>query len=349
MSLVVVKQRIANEIVKHKIIKQLKRKKQKSFILLGTPLHGNLGDQAISIAEHRYLKENFHKMQIIEIPRYYMELYGKQFKKYIKKTDIILIQGGGFLGTLWMGEENFVRKVIQQYPCNLILIFPQTVFYTKDEAAERELKKSEEIYNKHSSLYICAREKYSFEFMKKHYKRCEIILVPDIVLYLSNRLKFEEKTREGILFCFRKDKEKQIDDESINLLKNIIESTGEKITNIDTVVNYNVYMENREEEVRKLWEKFSETKLVVTDRLHGMIFSAITGTPCIVFRNSNYKVEGVYEWIKELGYINFVNDVEEFRVGVQKLYKERGEAKMQLDEQFARLTDTIKSVLVNND
>lgn len=341
MSLVV-KQKIANELVKAKIVRKLK-KRQKRFILLGTPLHGNLGDQAISIAEHKYLQKEFEDRSTIEIPRYYFEMFEKQLKKYIKESDVILIHGGGFLGTLWIAEEYFVRKIIQQYPNNPIVIFPQTVFYAKDENARLELKRSEEIYNKHEKLYICAREKFSFEFMKEHYNQCKIIFVPDIVLYLSNKLKLDEKTREGILFCFRKDKEKQIDDKTINLLNEIAKGTGEKITNTDTVVNYNVYMKNREEEVGKLWNEFTESKLVVTDRLHGMIFSAITGTPCIVFRNSNYKVEGVYEWIKDLDYINFVNDIEEFRVVFQAVYNKRSRVKIELEEKFDPLTSVLKS------
>lgn len=342
----VFKQKIANELVKIKIVRQLK-KEEKKFILVGTPLHGNLGDQAISLAEYEYLKKNFSDRLIIEIPRYYFELFEEQLKKYIKKSDVILIPGGGFLGTLWIAEEYFVRKIIQQYPRNPIVIFPQTVFYAKDENARLELKRSEEIYNKHEKLYICAREKFSFEFMKEHYNQCKIIFVPDIVLYLADKLEIGAEMREGVSFCFRKDKEKQIDDGEINLLKKIVENIGETVTVTDTVVKYNVYKENREEELGKIWEKFSLSKLVVTDRLHGMVFSVITGTPCIVFRNCNYKVEGVYEWIKELDYVQLVNDVEEFEMALKNLYNQKNMIKIDLEEKFAPLTDSIRSILGN--
>ena len=39
-----------------------------------------------------------------------------------------------------------------------------------------------------------------------------------------------------------------------------------------------------------------------------MIFSAITGTPCISLNNINGKVSAVYEWIKELPYIYFIDE-----------------------------------------
>ena len=35
--------------------------------LMGIPIHGNLGDQAIVISEREFLKKNFKKYKIIEI------------------------------------------------------------------------------------------------------------------------------------------------------------------------------------------------------------------------------------------------------------------------------------------
>ena len=40
---------------------------EKNIILIGTPTHGNLGDQAISVAEIKFLKEKFPTYNIIEI------------------------------------------------------------------------------------------------------------------------------------------------------------------------------------------------------------------------------------------------------------------------------------------
>ena len=43
--------------------------------------------------------------------------------------------------------------------------------------------------------------------------------------------------------------------------------------------------ENREQLLKQKIEEFQSAELVITDRLHGMIFSVITGTPCIAFDN----------------------------------------------------------------
>ena len=40
--------------------------------------------------------------------------------------------------------------------------------------------------------------------------------------------------------------------------------------------------------------------MLVTDRLHGMIFSYLVGTPCIVLDNKTKKVSGVYNsWLSK--------------------------------------------------
>lgn len=62
---------------------------------------------------------------------------------------------------------------------------------------------------------------------------------------------------------------------------------------------------------------------MVTDRLHGMIFAYITGTPAIVFSNSNQKVKNCFEWIKDCGYIFYMDsfDKKSFIVNVDAVMK----------------------------
>ena len=68
--------------------------------------------------------------------------------------------------------------------------------------------------------------------------------------------------------------------------------------------------------------EFAGAKLVITDRLHGMVFCAITGTPCIVVDSKSPKVRGCYEWIKNLDYIRFVDDTAQISEEFQKIPKQ---------------------------
>ena len=64
----------------------------------------------------------------------------------------------------------------------------------------------------------------------------------------------------------------------------------------------------------ELLKQIKKSKLLITDRLHGMIFAVITNTPCIAFANKSGKVKGVYNWIsKDNDYVKFANSVEQFK------------------------------------
>jgi pyruvyl transferase EpsI len=78
------------------------------------------------------------------------------------------------------------------------------------------------------------------------------------------------------------------------------------ITLTDTQLDHHVSIDDRALELKRMIDIIRNSELVITDRLHGMIFCAITSTPCIVMSNYNYKVSGVYEWIKDLKYVSFL-------------------------------------------
>jgi pyruvyl transferase EpsI len=104
---------------------------------------------------------------------------------------------------------------------------------------------------------------------------------------------------------------------------------------------------NRNICVREKMQEFCDSKLVITDRLHGMIFATITGTPCIVFGNNHHKVRESYEWIKYLPYIEFVESVDEAKEAIARLahfgngFFENGTLLPLYDE----LRDTIKTII----
>ena len=110
--------------------------------------------------------------------------------------------------------------------------------------------------------------------------------------------------------CLRRDKETSIDLEIKQEFINQINSNYDEVIISDTVINESVYKDDREFTLLNLWKKFYESKVVITDRLHGMIFCAITKTPCIVTRSLDHKVLESYKWIKELNYIRMVDKLD---------------------------------------
>lgn len=282
------------------------RKNPHTVFLLMTPEHGNVGDQAIAKSETQFLKK--HGINYIEITS---RKLGDM--KWANQLDVfngfpILINGGGNLGTLWMDIENLQRKIIQSNPKSSISMLPNTIFYEENDWGREELKKSIEIYNRHKHLNIYAREQSSYDFMKPIYR--DVQLIPDMVLSLKKDNHSLE--RKGCLLCLRSDCEKTRTDEQEQMIRQkTAELFDSAVTDTDMVVPGSVSKEQRDTVLQAKFDEFSSAELVITDRLHGMIFCAITGTPCIVIDSKSPKVRGCYEWIKHLDYIRFANHPED--------------------------------------
>jgi pyruvyl transferase EpsI len=283
-------------------------KNKKKIIHISTPLHGNMGDQAIVYATNEFLKKEFSEYEIIEIYKKDIYKYTKAIKRILNKDDIIVLIGGGNMGNLWIDEERDRRFIIEKFPENKIISMPQTISFTKDENGQKELNKTIKIYNRHKNLTIIAREKISFEIMKKQFVSANVILNPDTVLYLHNMYKPQKSKRNRIMTCLRSDKESILGNEKLQFIHQLKDAYDE-VFNYDTVINKCVTKEKRENELKNMFEEFLKSKVVITDRLHGMVFCAITKTPCIVTKSLDHKVTGTYEWIKELNYIRLVDDL----------------------------------------
>ena len=283
------------------------------YLLFLTPYHGNLGDHAIASAEKQLLSEL--GIKAFEVYTKAFDYCGRFFSKMIPKNVTILVHGGGFLGSLWKHEERRVRKVFDYFPLNRTIVFPQTITFSLN--SEEEIKfyeESKKNYTAHKNLTIFVREDNSYDFMKKEMPGVDVRRAPDIV----TRLKYGSEKRlkrDGVVFCFRKDHEKSITDNVRLQVDNLVKErySGERVLFTDTVVGYNVNYRRRDKEISSKLKQFEEAKLVITDRLHGMIMAAITNTPCIAFGNSNGKVKGVYNWIKNNEYVKYVDTIEEFR------------------------------------
>ena len=295
----------------YKKINLWKKNNSNGSILIDTPTHGNLGDHAIALAQIQLLKSQ--NINYLEITANEIDGIEKACSEFLPKKYNVLIHGGGFLGNLWPVEEYRFRNIIKAFSKNKIIVFPQTVtFDLVTEEGRTFFEESKKLYSGHNNLTLFVREKKSFDFMKQYMPDVSTYLVPDIVTLLKVPLKQHERC--GILLCMRQDVEKNLSDSDMAKIENTLKvmCPNEKIEFVDTVMPYGISPESREKEVFDMLNTMSKAKLVITDRLHGMVFSALTETPCIAFGNINGKVKGVYEWIKENQYIKYVENVDEF-------------------------------------
>lgn len=281
----------------------------KKAILIGTPHHNNLGDHAIVVAEKKYIEDNLSEYQYYEISEETVEKCIDKVKKHISYDDIIFYHGGGNLGDEYLYIEEGRRKIVQLFPNNKIIFFPQTIYFSKTKKGEDELKKSKEIYSKHKDLTIIAREKTSYKIMKKEFPNNNILETLDIVLYLNKTNETQTK-RDGVLFILRSDIESKLSKEQIEQMEKIVKKYFNKIEYSDTAKGQPILEKDRESRLEEMFERYRKTKLVITDRLHGMIFAAITSTPCIALDNYNHKIKACSETLENLDYIKYIDNID---------------------------------------
>ena len=297
----------------------------KKVFIIGTPVHGNLGDSAIVIAQIEFLKKSGYRPERIKeitISDYRKEW--SRIRRLIHKKGLICFPGGGNMGNLWPDEDEFRFSVMRDLPQNRFIMFPQTVFFTPDKDAEAHKLKTIKYYN-NPNITLVAREKESFKLMEKLYPKAKILLTPDMVLSADmNAFGAESNGQtDEILFCFRNDIERVVSEGDADEIKTFVSKQGFKICSTDTHKGNNacVTSSGRRDDVREKLGEFSRARLVVTDRLHGMVFAAIAGTPCIAFDNKSDKVRGTYEWISYLPYIKFAENTEEAKAMLSELLK----------------------------
>lgn len=282
---------------------------RKRIFILNTPLHGNLGDQAILLSEIKIIKDTLPGYKIVTIPNKICIAKTKLVAKIVDSGPTC-IHGGGYLGDLWPKEDATIRKMLEIIKENKILFFPQT-FYSKD--VEKYFDKAKPIFEKNKNLIFFARDWFSYKELSENLKN-KVFYSPDIVLY-EHRRKYTKKNI--VTVCFRDDTEKTIPD---TLKMEIINATKKyKIRESDTVIDKIIFYHNRNKNVKSLMRKIGESKLLITDRLHGMIFAYLTLTPCLVFNSKSPKVKGVYKWLSKADYITFHDNTKKVEQEIEEM------------------------------
>ena len=279
-------------------LKEMIDTKLPRIILLGAPAHSNLGDQAQTYCIQRMVRENCPEKSFFVFEGnplrkdYYFLLY--LIRKIVSPQDKILVHSGYHCTDLFQKEEDLNEKIVQLFSEKNLVFFPQTVYFKTSES----LRKSRKVYNSHKNLTIMCRDAVSYEMAKEYYPQCKLVLMPDVVTSLIGRRKYSGE-RKGVLLCLRglEHEESNITKEQkqylIDQLSEIDEVT---VTDTDSNLKWMEIREKREEVIENELEFYSQFKVIITDRYHGMIFSLIANTPVIVIPSTDHKLSSGVEW-----------------------------------------------------
>lgn len=283
-------------------------KYKSKILIIGVADYDNLGDHAIGYAQRLFLDSisiDKNKYEIIEVP---LNTPVNHISNIINQNDIILITGGGNLGTKYEFLNDLYLPIIKKFPKNKKLFFPQSYTFDPINDTPAAIDRIKNIFSKSgNNLTITARESKSYKLFKESFPNNNIILTPDIVLSLNKNEKKTKTNKSDIIMLMRSDSEKTLDQNTEKQIINKL-SSKYKITIDDTVTPDFISHENRLSNLDSTWNKIKQNKLVITDRLHGMIFAQITGTPCIVFDNYNNKIKMTCkDWLYDMDHIRFIN------------------------------------------
>lgn len=318
--------------------------KKNIFVFLAG-FYQNLGDMALTYSQTAFLQKLYPDANVVAIPSTSTYESIKTLKRVISKDDIITIIGGGNMDDMYTSLESARLHVIKSFPNNRVISFPQTMAFSDTKFGIKKRKKSHKVYAGHNGFTLFVREPNSLERVKNHFTNVEIGYCPDIVLSLNEVEPIRERT--DVICCLRADKEQNLTDserqEIIDKIKKVFPNA--QFTDTVDVELSDCTPERYADTLENFWNRLRKSKVVITDRLHCMIFCAITGTPCVVFDNSNKKISGVYnQWMSEIPYIKlFDNDQKDIAISVaQELYNTNFNIKsFDLSEKFSELNDAI--------
>lgn len=291
-----------------KVLLRLNQSSKRKWLLLGSPIHDNLGDHLIALAELDYLRSLNSEVDIFDIPTEMVFFYSQTIRESLNPDDIIFINGGGWMGTLWKQDEFFMQQILHLFNNYKIIVFPQTIYYDAFDARKNDvLTSAKEIWHSTPKAVLCVRDEASYQYaineMGLEKERC--LLLPDAALLYRAEKSFVKKEHK-ILMCLRNDKEQILPLDVKSEIEQFIRSMNYCYLHTSTLTKKVVSLNERRILVEKKIKEFATAQLIITDRLHGMILAFLANTPCIAIDNRTKKVFGVYNaWLSDVSIIQY--------------------------------------------
>lgn len=317
MNIIEKKQQLMN-IIKQELTSYI----DNDYVFFDLPYYNNLGDTLIWEGTKCFLKTLPYRCLYSTDIYYYV-------KRRLSKDTIILLQGGGNFGDLYREHSVFRKKIIETYPENRIIVLPQSVYYNNNKLIQEDAF----FYALHKNVIICARDNYSYNFLKEHFKN-KILLVPDMAFFINLKKYKIPRSEYKILFLKRSDKEFHKESQYNGVPPSAevhdwptIEHDMIRYKLIDRVfypVKFLFMMLGYK--YRKLAEDFKRDKfyresyvqiginfisrysVVYTTRLHAMILAVLLNKTVILLDNSTGKLCNFYStWLTDLDNLYKVN------------------------------------------
>ena len=299
------------------VINKSKLSSKRRIFLIGSEDFKNIKDHHIAISIKEYLQSIFPDYSMIEITASEYKTVRRLLSFIIRRRDLVCLPGGGNIAVASPLTEYIRRDVMKKYRTNRMVIFPQSIHYASSEEGMLQLGKDQSLIKKCKHLTLCVREPSSYELAKQYFD-CKVVLTPDIVLFTKEEHRYHFE-RMGAMLLLHNDREGTLSRNEIISVENIVRQYTKTLRYNHMILNSDISVFDRREVVASFLQKIATAELVITDHLHGMIFSAITHTPCIALSSSEEEIAGVYEWISKLGFVKVIRRISELEEAIREV------------------------------
>ena len=286
------------------------------YCIVDLPYHSNIGDTLIWQGEMEFLATLNYEC---------VDMSSQLTESLDIDTDtIILFHGGGNIGELYRTHIEYLFQLINRFPQNRIIVFPQTIYYKNENILLEDVSR----LNSHGDLHFCVRDKYCFDLYENKIKN--LYLLPDMAfcIPLDYFEKYQVRSIKGSLYLKRLDGELSDNNANINtdfvkdwptfyhklndgtFIAKIIDNLCKTpiIGNLHIIKKiwdwwaYNVY---RKDLIKIGTEFVKSYDPIYTTRLHVMILSLLCGKKITVVDNSYGKnLNYVKTWLYDIDEIS---------------------------------------------
>ncbi|HUK20981.1 MAG TPA: polysaccharide pyruvyl transferase family protein [Gemmatimonadales bacterium] len=281
----------------------LRQRRKFLYVQTPPPEMANVGDHAQAVAIRRWFLRHFPDVPIVEATRSETARFLDAFEAIMTPDDVIFLQSGGNVNDFAVFSESVRRSVITRFPDHRIIVLPQTIAFRDTDQGRYQEAVTKAIYATHPNLTLCARDTVSEQKARMLFPRALIHLLPDFVMSLP-AANTPAPGGSGTLVCVRHDGERLLNEPQTEALMRSLP----RPTRSDTWIP-RIRLAQRSRYLREMLEQFRRYDAVVTDRFHGMIFSALARVPCVAIPANTHKIASAMAWFRDTPFIRFTADL----------------------------------------
>jgi exopolysaccharide biosynthesis predicted pyruvyltransferase EpsI len=298
-----------------------------SIALLDYPNNSNVGDSLIWLGETAYLRSRHLSPSYVCDCRNYDPI---RIERILQNNPVILLNGGGYFGSLWPELHAFRLKVLRDFPGVPVIQFAQSIHFEDNFILDETAK----AIRAHGKYTLLVRDQPSFDFAKKHFD-CNVQLCPDMAFFIGG-ISSEVPPQFDRFILSRTDSEK-----SSNWIDALVDLDHKATVNVSDwldmgwherisgrIERYTVGLRKLVDKDNRLllllWNSLSNARLkrgqallqrgkvVIADRLHVHILSILLNKPHVLLDNSYRKLGNLHDaWTTPYRGVQFVKNLTE--------------------------------------